>query len=223
MDQPSAPTVAAFDLDGTLTEGGSVFPWLRHIAGSSDTYTQALRLAGPLTLGALRSGPTADNAKERLFRALLAGRDEKHVRDVSASFELDHLATKGRQHVLARLRWHLDQGHDVVIISASPQLYVDVVADALGVQGALGTRLAVDAQGKLTGQYSGKNCRGSEKLRRLDEWVEARHFPTKPITFAYGNSRGDLNLLASATYPVNVGRLGRLGSLREFPQLTNAS
>ena len=56
------PVVAAFDLDGTLTEGGSVFPWLRFIAGSAAAYTATLRLAGPLTVGALRSGSSADRA-----------------------------------------------------------------------------------------------------------------------------------------------------------------
>jgi phosphatidylglycerophosphatase C len=222
MEQTPAPTVAAFDLDGTLTEGGSVFPWLRYVAGSSATYLNALRLAGPLTLGALRSGPTADEAKERLLRGLLAGRDEEEVREVSGRFELDHLATRGREHVITRLRWHVEQGHDVVIVSASPQLYVDVVGNALGVSGALGTRLAVDSAGKLTGEYSGRNCRGSEKLRRLNEWIDGRHYPTAPVIYAYGNSRGDRRLLGSATYPFNVGRLGRFGSLRRFPQLTGA-
>jgi phosphatidylglycerophosphatase C len=221
MDEPPTPAVAAFDLDGTLTEGGSVFLWLRHVAGSSATFKQALRLAGPLSLGALRSGSTADEAKERLFRALLAGKDEEELRQVSSHFALDHLARQGRAQVLARLRWHLEQGHDVVIVSASPQLYVDVVANALGVRGALGTQLAVDPSGKLTGGYAGKNCRGSEKLRRLNEWIDARHYPTTPVIYAYGNSRGDRRLLRSATHPFNVGRLGRLGSLRHFPQLMN--
>jgi phosphatidylglycerophosphatase C len=221
MDQPPTPVVAAFDLDGTLTEGGSVFLWLRHVAGSSATNKQTFRLAGPLTLGALRSGSTADDAKERLFNALLAGKNEEELRQVSSRFALDHLAREGRAHILARLRWHLEQGHDVVIVSASPQLYVDVVADALGVSGALGTRLAVDPSGKLTGGYAGKNCRGSEKLRRLEEWIESRHYPTPPIIYAYGNSRGDRRLLKSAIHPYNVGRLGRFGSLRQFPQLAN--
>src|ERR1017187_2777801 len=32
-EMQASPVVAAFDLDGTLTEGGSVFPWLRFVAG----------------------------------------------------------------------------------------------------------------------------------------------------------------------------------------------
>ena len=34
MPPRSEVVVAAFDLDGTLTEGGSVFAWLRAVAGN---------------------------------------------------------------------------------------------------------------------------------------------------------------------------------------------
>ena len=220
MAEPAPLVVAAFDLDGTLTEGGSVFPWLRRIAGTSNANRAALRLSGPLVVGAARSGKSADNAKERLFAALLGGRDLVELTDASRTFALEHLANEGRPPILARLAWHLEEGHDVVVVSASPQIYVDVIAEALHAQGALGTRLAVDARGKLTGGYLGRNCRGSEKMHRLDEWIEQRHYREAPVVYAYGNSRGDRRLLARAAHPFNVGKLGRLGSLRRFPRFT---
>lgn len=220
VEQLRSPVVAAFDLDGTLTNDGSVFAWLRHVAGVRRTYQRALRLLVPLGVGAVRSGPWADEAKERLFHGLLSGRNVDEVLDQSRTFALEHLASKGRAHMLARLQWHRDEGHDVVLVSASPQIYVQVIADTLGAHGALGTRLGVDARGRLTGSYQGRNCRGDEKMRRLDEWIIARHYSSTPKVYAYGNSRGDLRLLRGATHPFNVGRLGRLGALRNFPRLT---
>lgn len=217
----NATVVAAFDLDGTLTKGGSVFRWLRVVAGERAAFDAVARLAIPLTGGALRSGPTADRAKERLFRALLAGRDLEQLAAVSRFFALSHLVDQRREEVFARLLWHRSRGDDVVIVSASPQLYVDVVAEQLGADGAIGTRLAVDPDGRLTGGYDGLNCRGEEKLRRTREWIDARHYDTAPEIYAYGNSRGDRRLLASATYPYNMGRLGPLGALRRYPRLRN--
>ena len=211
--------VAAFDLDGTLTEGGSVFHWLRYLAGSTPTYWAALHLVVPLTVGAIRSGAAADSAKERLFRRLLEGRDLDRVQAASREFIVEHLAHKSRPHTMERLAWHVEQGHEVVIVSASPQIYVDVVAQLLGAQGALGTRLAVDPLEKLTGGYLGKNCRGSEKLRRLNDWIAQRGYGDSPTIYAYGNSRGDRRMLAAATHPYDVGKLGRWGSLRHFPRL----
>ncbi|MGC8511094.1 MAG: HAD-IB family hydrolase [Acidimicrobiales bacterium] len=213
------PAVAAFDLDGTLTEGGSVFRWLRALCGTGRTYRAATLLAGPLLVGALRSGVAADRAKERLFRRLLAGRDLDEVREVSRAFALDLVAKRGRSRTLARLAWHRERGDDVVVVSASPELYVTVVAEELGAQGALGTRLAVDPLDRLTGGYLGRNCRGAEKLRRFEEWIDQRGYDETPTVFAYGNSRGDRRLLRRATYAFDVGRLGPLGALRGFARL----
>ena len=64
-----------------------------------------------------------------------------------------------------------------MLVSASPQLYVDVMTEESTATGGLGTRLAVDPRGRLTGGYLGKNCRGTEKLRRLDQWIAGRHYP----------------------------------------------
>jgi HAD superfamily hydrolase (TIGR01490 family) len=214
-----APTVAAFDLDGTLSEGGSVFKWLRFLRGDRAAFLAGCALAGPLIVGAIRSGPWADRAKERLFRRLLLGQDFNDVRAASRVFAVEHFEKHGREWVIARLRWHLREGHDVVIVSASPQVYVDVVREMFDATGGLGTRLAVDARGQLTGSYLGKNCRGKEKLRRLSEWMSEHHPDTEPVIYAYGNSRGDRRLLKGATYPYDVGRLGPLGALRAFPRL----
>jgi phosphatidylglycerophosphatase C len=214
------PIVAAFDLDGTLSNGGSVFRWLRYLCGARATYLAAATLAGPLFVGAVRSGPWADRAKERLFRRLLIGREAEDVREVSRAFAIAHFEEHGRDWVIERLNWHLRQGHGVVIVSASPELYVGVVAEMLNADGALGTRLAVDPRGKLSGSYLGRNCRGREKLRRLSEWLAVRYPDTAPTLYAYGNSRGDRRMLRGAMYPYDVGKLGSLGALRHFPRLT---
>ncbi len=218
-----SPVVAAFDLDGTLTEGGSVFKWLGAVAGKRTAYRAALVLAVPLVIGALRSGHYADRAKERLFRRLLAGRNVEELREISRQFALEHLAKRGRVEVLERLKWHLAQGHDVVIVSASPQIYVEVLARELRVSAGIGTRLAEDARGRLTGGYLGRNFRGTEKLRRLREWMESRDYPGDPVLYAYGNSRGDRRLLRAATYPFDVGKLAALGALRAFPRLAKST
>ncbi len=219
VSTPPVPIVAAFDLDGTLSDGGSVFKWLRFICGSRATFLAAARLAVPLLIGAVRSGSRADSAKERLFLALLNGRDERAVRDESRIFALAHFERHARAEVLERVTWHLREGHDVVIVSASPQLYVEVVAEHLGVDGGLGTRLATDARGLLSGGYLGRNCRGKEKMRRLNAWIEERHPGLETTIYAYGNSRGDRRMLRAATHPFNVGRLGPFGALRHFPRL----
>jgi HAD superfamily hydrolase (TIGR01490 family) len=215
----SHPVVAAFDLDGTITEGGSVFDWMRFTTSSFKVYSRAATLLVPLINGAIRASTYADNAKERLFVKVLGGLPFEEVRQRSKSFALEHLEHDGRDYVITRLRWHLEQGHDVVLVSASPQLYLDYFVEALGAHAGLGTRLAVSTSGTMTGKYDGKNCRGTEKMRRLTEWIESRNYPAAPRIYAYGNSRGDRRLLGMASDPYDVGKLGKYGALRAFPQL----
>ena len=106
----------------------------------------------------------------------------------------------------------------MVIVSASPELYVGVAAERLGADAVIATRLAVDDRQLLTGRYEGLNCRGEEKIQRLRRWIEQSGDPPARV-WAYGNSRGDLKMLGAADIGVDVGRLGRLGRLHAFPRL----
>lgn len=216
-----APAVAAFDLDGTLTHGGSVVNWLSAVAGARLVRRALIQHAVALAAGAIRSGAAADAAKEALFTSVLAGRPLGDVVEVSSSFADSHLRQAVRPEVVARLAEHLDRGHVVVVVSASPSLYVARVAEALGAHGAAATDLEVGTDNSLTGRYDGENCRGEEKLRKVRALLDtlgAGTGATRPL-YAYGNSRGDLPLLAAADRPVDVSRLGRLGRLGRFPRL----
>jgi phosphatidylglycerophosphatase C len=218
----ASPAVAAFDLDGTLTDGGSVVHWLTAVAGRRVVSEAIARHGVSLARGAVRSGEAADRAKEALFTAVLEGRPRDRVAAISDEFADAHLRATVRPAVAARLAQHLDAGHTVVVVSASPSLYVARIAASLGAHGAAATNLAVDESGLLTGRYDGRNCRGEEKLRRVRELLGelgvADVGGSRPL-YAYGNSRGDLRLLQAADRPVDVSRLGRFGQLRGFPRI----
>jgi phosphatidylglycerophosphatase C len=211
------PGVAAFDFDGTLTQGGSVFEFLIAVAGRTRTLSAAASLSPRLAHAALVGGAVADSTKEQLFGRLLAGVPVDRVEEVAADFATTHLRRYSRPEVRARLDWHRLRGDLVVIVSASPDLYVRVAGELLGADEAVATRLAVSGA-LLTGRYEGANCRGEEKTRRLRKWIEHSGGAAGTL-WAYGNSRGDLSMLRAADVGVNVGRLGRFGRLRAFPGL----
>jgi phosphatidylglycerophosphatase C len=212
--------VAAFDFDGTLTTGGSVFSFLVAVRGAAPVLATSARLAPRLARAALAGGSTADRTKEDLFVRLLAGQEAAAVEAIARTFARDHLARRVRTDARRRLDWHRARGDLVVIVSASPECYVRHVGERLGAAGVVATRLEVDGSGKLTGRYDGSNCRGQEKLRRLDAWIDDHGGrATGTGLWAYGNSRGDLALLRAADVGVNAGRLGRLGRLSTFVPL----
>jgi phosphatidylglycerophosphatase C len=223
-DEPAPSVVAAFDFDGTLTRGGSVWPFLVAIRGRRPVVTAAVVLAGRLALAAAFGGRFADDAKEALFRRTLGGLATGELAGPAAAFGRSHYSRHARADVRARLEWHRDQGHRIVIVSASLDCYLAPLAEDLGV-GLVATRLAVGPDGRLTGAYDGRNCRGPEKLARVRQWMTDTTGPTAitDVLWAYGNSEGDRQLLKAADIGVDVGRLGRFGSLRAFPRLPDVT
>ncbi len=217
--------VAAFDFDGTLTRGGSTFAFLTRIAGWRAVSVAVVRTLPRLLHAALVGGEAADRAKESLFVRLLGGRPESGVAESAARFGRRHLQRHVRPDVARLVQRHQEQGHTVLVVSASPEYYVGPAVRLLGVDAVLATRLAV-VDGVLTGRFAGRNCRGGEKYRRVAEWLEeAGAAPEEPAPelWAYGNSRGDLRLLAAADRGFDVGRLGRLGRLRHYPRVAPGS
>ncbi|HEX3840617.1 MAG TPA: HAD-IB family hydrolase [Acidimicrobiales bacterium] len=211
------PDIAAFDFDGTLTTGGSVFDFLSAVTDRRKVANASVSLLPQLAHAALAGGEVADRTKERLFELVLGGTETSHFEAISVAFAERHLTGHLRPDVHRRWRWHQQRGDHTVIVSASPEGYIAEAGRLLGADHAIATRLATE-EGHLTGRYDGKNCRGAEKLRRLREWTGRLEEPTGRL-WVYGNSRGDLRMMEAADVGVNVGRLGSLGRLRHFPGL----
>ena len=210
--------VAAFDFDGTLTNGGSVFDFLTAVAGRKVVTRATTELAPRLARAALAGGTVADETKQELFTRVLAGVDAAYLHPVGEEFAVSHMAAHVRPEVRRRLDWHRGRGDRVVVVSASPQAYIGPASERLAADAAIATLLEVDDAGRITGRYQGGNCRGEEKIRRLRLWTAEAGLDGARL-WAYGNSRGDLRMLQAADTGVNVGRLGRLGRLRDFKGL----
>ncbi|WP_263831204.1 HAD-IB family hydrolase [Salinibacter sp.] len=203
MSKPSEPAtelaeedrrvVAVFDFDGTLTRRDSLLPFLWHVAGPARFVWNALVLLPTLlryAVGILENGP----AKERVLGQFLAGKPTGEIRAVAKSFAAERVPSLLDPEAIRRLRWHQEQGHMTVLVTASPELYVQPWAEAEGFDRALGTRLETK-EGVFTGQFSTPNCHGPEKTRRLE--AEGPDLRGATI-YAYGNSRGDRELLDMA-------------------------
>ena len=112
---------------------------------------------------------------------------------------------------LERVRWHQQRGDRVVLVSASLGVYLRPLADELGLDGVEAVELVVDADGLLTGAMIGPNCRGPEKVVRLDGGNEL---------WAYGDSTGDDELLAAADHAHRCGRPPRKSGDRRGVRIT---
>lgn len=199
-------TIAVFDLDGTLTNRDTLLPFLRATAGTGRTARAVVAAAWPLARS--RIGPAggreaaSHEAKQAVVRRLLAGLELTSMETKARSFAESVVANDLRADVVAKVEHHRRSAHELVMITASPELYAGPIGEMLGFDVVLGTRLEVDERGCLTGRLAGPNCRGAEKVERLRAWTTS----AEVIVHAYGDSAGDRELLENADTSVTVGR-----------------
>jgi HAD superfamily hydrolase (TIGR01490 family) len=189
-----ATVVAAFDFDGTITDSDSTTAFCRAELGG---LLPAVLRAAPVLAGYPLGLVARQRLKEALLTPLLGGREETDVRARAAAWAARSLPGMVRPAAMERLRWHQSQGHRVVLVSASLDFLLEPWAREAGVGDVLATRLEVE-DGRLTGRLAGSNCYGPEKVARLAALVgDLRAVEL----YAYGDSRGDRELLAAAQHP----------------------
>ena len=193
------PVVAVFDVDGTLTTGDCVLPFLRQAAGRR-LVTAILR--HPLALAAGLVRRDRDRLKA-LACASLVGIPAAEIDRLGEAFARDVAATRLRDDTAARLRRHRELGHTVVLASASLDPYLVPLGRLLSADEAVCTMLERGADGRLTGRLAGPNCRGAEKARRVRALLDERGLQEAEV-WAYGDSDGDEPLLASADHALRV-------------------
>lgn len=198
------PVVAAFDVDGTLTVRDCVFPFLLRCGGAKGLVRSLL--SSPAELLRMGVQRNRDGLKAHFVRSFMSGLAVESVETKGAEFAAEIARGWIRPDVAQRLRWHQDQGHVVVLVSASLAPYLDPLGDLLEVDAVLCTRLA-ESEGVLTGEIEGSNCRGEVKTARLAAWArEAGITGDDWLGYAYGDSSGDAAMLALAEEAVNVSR-----------------
>jgi phosphatidylglycerophosphatase C len=188
-----AEVVAAFDFDGTISTTDSLQYFLRDALGWP-RYLLGIVLALPWLAACGARLIDRHAAKQRLLRATLGGTPVGAAERWAEAFVAQRLPTLLRPEMLERLAWHRRQGHRTVLVSASPSLYLRLWARQMGFDAALCTELE-QLDGRYTGRLASRNCWGPEKVRRLTAWWGAQ-VPAR--LYAYGDSRGDREMLARA-------------------------
>jgi phosphatidylglycerophosphatase C len=204
MAAASPVGVAAFDFDGTLIPRDSFVPFLVQLTGRS-TFGRGLIASSPSMVRAYGVKRDRDASKAALVARLLRGYPFESLKLAGETFAAQ-LAGRVRQAMVRRMEWHRDQGHRMVIVSASLGVYLEPLGRRLGFDGVLSTQLEVGDDGLLTGRLKGANCRGQEKADRLQAWIFANVGDAQVELWAYGDSVGDRELLAMADHPLLINR-----------------
>ncbi len=187
--------IAAFDFDGTITTSDSFRAFVLYSAGPVRFGFAALRCL-PWLVGVAPGWSERGRTKARFLAAAMGAVREDTLDEAAARYVRDALPALVRAEMVDRVREHQALGHEVVLVSASPSLYLRKWAASVGIETVLATELGW-RDGRYTGQLAGKNCWGPEKVARLRAWW-GDQAPT--TLYAYGDSRGDREMAALADY-----------------------
>jgi phosphatidylglycerophosphatase C len=185
-------TVAAFDVDDTLTVRDCVVPFMRSVAGTGRLMKVMLSNVGETIQNVRRRD--RDALKAKFVSGVFSGRQAREIESLGIQFASKVADGWLRSDVAARMRWHQEQGHVVILVSASLGSYLHPLGDLLEVDAVLCTELE-EVDGILTGKLEGKNCRGEEKASRIQKWCEGAGIDVEDLVYAYGDSSGDVQML----------------------------
>lgn len=136
--------------------------------------------------------------KEGLIRRFLGGMPKEEASQLGTTFANTLLNQLVKPEGLQRIKWHLQLGHRCILISAGLDLYLQPWGTQAGFQDIITSSCEFDNDGRITGRLAQANCWGTEKTRRLTALLG----PKKGyVLYAYGNSRGDKELLDMADFP----------------------
>ncbi len=190
--------VAVFDLDGTITRHDTLWPYLRG-------WERRRPRPGfwPRVVAAVSRYPFDRDRgllKSRLIRIAMGGAVKPDIE----SWTDEYVAALGSAEIcpgaLAAIERHRSAGDQLVLLSASVDLYVPAIGRRFGFDETVCTEVAW-SDGRLDGPLVSENRRAEEK-KRCVESLRAR-FPGVAFA-AYGNARSDFPHLQAVEEPVLV-------------------
>jgi phosphatidylglycerophosphatase C len=199
-DAPRPERLVFFDLDGTITRGGTLGPYVVWLLRRRPWQLLRLALVIPAVAAFLLGRIDRGELKARLLSATLRGRTRAELERWTARFVPRVLARRARADALLAIESHRDRGDRLVLLSASPDLYVPRIAAQLGFDAAISTGILWNGD-RLDGRLVTPNRRGLEKTRSLKE-LAIRHPGCR--TAAYANASSDLDHLSQVDEPLLV-------------------
>lgn len=184
--------IAFFDFDGTITKADSTARFIRYLVGDSKFFIGILFLL-PFMLLYILNIISNNSIKQILITYFFKGKSINEFKKHAEYFSLNMLEPLIRKKALEQIAWHKENGHDVVIVSASIDLWLrpwciknDIVL--------ISSMLEVN-DNVITGKTRNKNCYGLEKVTRIKELYNLSEYS---YIYSYGNSRGDYEMLKIA-------------------------
>ena len=186
--------LALFDFDGTISNTDSFVAFMKFTHG---TPVFMLRMAmGFFTFFGWKIGLVKSHyTKVKALRSFYKGWSEEKMADARKRFTAEIIPTILFPKAIEKINWHKAQGHRIIVVTASCNVWLGDWIDQMKLE-ILCTEMELK-NGVYTGELSKPNCRGKEKVNRIEGLLNLEDYSE---IYAYGNDHGDKQMLALADH-----------------------
>lgn len=201
--EQTGKVAAFFDLDKTIIATSSAFAFGREFMANglispAEAFQMSLAKASYMLAG--QSSQQMDTTRDQLA-TMVAGWKVDEVREIAR--ETMHNVVTPAIYAEARdlIARHAAAGHELIIVSASASVLVELIAQELGINRVVATKLEED-QGHFTGRIL-YYCKGPEKASALAR-IALEDNVDLSASFAYSDSATDIPMLELVGHPVAI-------------------
>ncbi|OTG66114.1 phosphoserine phosphatase [Acinetobacter sp. ANC 4470] len=190
--------LALFDFDGTLCAKDSFTGFIFYALSKRHIVKQGIKILPWIQAYYLNVYP-AYAMRSKLFRAMFTHADAPELQQLALEYATS-LMSQLNPSLLKQLKQHQALGHDVVLVSASVDIYLEPICRLLNID--LICTQTEQVNNLYTGQYTTADCSSEQKRQRILD-----NYPLEDYTvvYAYGNSHEDKEMLALADHAYMIG------------------
>lgn len=214
-------TLALFDLDNTLLSGDSDYEWGQFLVRKGLVNLAYYEQENQRFYGQYQQG-TLDILEYSAFSfGPLAERTMAELAALHGEFMAEVIEPLLQDSAKQLVDKHRQQGHTLVIITATNSFITRPIAEAFGIPHLLATEPKI-VDGRYTREVDGTPCFQQGKVTRLQAWLNDRH-ETLADSYFYSDSHNDLPLLEMVDNPVVVDpddKLRDVAQQRNWPVIS---
>ena len=206
---PKPKTLALFDFDGTLYPHDSFTGFIFYALPKMHIIKRGISIL-PWIIGYYLKLYPAHKMRPKLYSAMFRNTHFTEIDNLAESYAKKLIAHLDPA-LFEQLIKHQQCDHEIILVSATIDLYLNKVATQLGIQVICSQVEIIDDQ--LSGAYLTADCSQQHKKQRvLNDYPVDQY----PLIYAYGNSYEDAAMLSLAQHAFMVGTDTQLPKLQSF-------
>lgn len=165
--------IAIYDLDKTLTRRPTFTRFLLYYARRTAPFRLLLLPIWIMAMIGYKLRLYGRKPLKQFGIRMFMGReiDPAYMSEIIAAFADNVFNHDLQPGAVARLHADRARGALLVLATAAPEFYAQLIGNLAGFHAVIGTRHILTSNGALTHQIEGENCYAGEKLRRIEEWL----------------------------------------------------